>query len=104
MLFEDIRQKSEEEWKRNIEKIRESSISYSEWLNFSKDWEEIQQIRGQVNEVKREEPEWMRQMRQRMKAPVKLFLPDNNLREAMQSMQEQTGINFNIDSNLDMDL
>ncbi len=103
LLFEDIRQKSEEEWKRNIEKIRDSSITYSEWLNFSKDWEEIQQIRGQVNEVKREEPEWMRQMGQRMKAPVKLFLPDNNLREAMQSMQEQTGINFNIDSNLDMD-
>jgi len=103
ILFEEIRDKSEEEWKRNIERIRESSISYSEWLNFSKNWDEIQQIRGQVNEVKREEPEWIRQMQQRMKSRVKLFLTDNNLRVIMQMMQEQTGINFNIDSNLNVD-
>jgi general secretion pathway protein D len=56
-----------------------------------------------VNDVQREEPEWMRQMRQRMKSRVKLNITDNNLAEIMQRIQEQTGLNYQIDPNLDMD-
>lgn len=101
-LFEELRKDSEEEWRRNIERVREASIAYSEWVNYSKDWLEIEAKRSLKQIDTQEESEWVRMLRQKMEQRVTLHLPDNSLQEATVMMREQTGVNFEIDSELDL--
>ena len=101
-LFGELKRESEDEWQRNIEKVRSSSIAYAEWLNYSSDWLEIEAKRKKVGDQTEEEPEWQRLMRQKMEKRVTLHLPDNTLNEATEMMREQTGVNFYIDRALDL--
>ena len=101
-LFRELRDRSEEEWRRNIERVRDASIAYSEWVNYSDDWLEIEKKRSKSLVETEEEPEWVRMMRQKMEQRVTLHLPDNSLEEATNQMQDQTGVNFFIDRSLDL--
>jgi Flp pilus assembly secretin CpaC len=100
----EIKAKSKEEWRRNLEKIRDSSVAYSEWLTYSDDWLEIEKRRKVVGEKESEDPEWTKLIRQKMESLVTIHLPDDTLKVALDRMQEQTGVNFIIDQALAAEL
>jgi len=101
-LNDKLNEDSEEEWRRNIERVREASIAYSEWVNYSKDWREISAKRAMKQIDTDNESEWIRILKQKLEQRVTLHLPDNSLQEATVMMREQTGVNFEIDSELDL--
>ncbi|MBF0198738.1 MAG: hypothetical protein HQL32_13560 [Planctomycetes bacterium] len=101
-LFNDIKEKSSVEWRKNIEKLRESSILYSETLTYPSEWEKISK-RTAPGQTIQEEPEWLKQMKQKMELRVTLTIPDFTLPEVVEKMQEQTGVSFHIDKNLDLE-
>ena len=99
-LNRDLVEKSKEEWRRNNEKIRDSSIAYAETLSYSKDWLAIDKKRSVVENAQKDDPEWTKVIKQKMESLVTIHLPDNTLKVALERMQEQTGINFIIDQPL----
>lgn len=101
-LAKKIRKRSELEWRKNIEKIRESSLVYSDTIVYPENWHEIK--RRKAIEVKRtSEPEWQKQMKQKMKLPVNLQLVDRGILDILGLIQDQTGINFVVDPALDLE-
>ena len=99
-LNRELVEKGKEEWRRNNEKIRDSSIAYAEGLTYSKDWLAIDKKRSVVENAQKDDPEWTKVIKQKMEALVTIHLPDNTLKVALERMQEQTGINFIIDQPL----
>ena len=97
-----IKMKSAEEWKKNIENIEKASIFYSDPVAYPKNWDEISR-RESVQIRKTYEPEWLKQLTQKMKSRVTLLMPENSLQEIVEMIQEQTGVNFRIDPKLDLE-
>jgi len=102
ILLAKIKMKSAEEWKKNIEKIENASIFYSDPVVYPKNWDEISR-RESVQIRKTYEPEWLKQLTQKMKSRVTLHMPENSLQEIVEMIQEQTGVNFRIDPKLDLE-
>lgn len=94
-----IKEKNDEEWKRNMEKIKEASISFSQELVYPDNWDKIRERKPQsVRKV--EDPEWKKNLTRKMNLPVTLILVGNNLDEAIEILHEQTGINLVVDRGL----
>ncbi|MBF0243975.1 MAG: hypothetical protein HQL31_01715 [Planctomycetes bacterium] len=99
----EIHEKSEDEWKKNIEKIKDASIAYSDTLVYSDEWDIIRQRKIQTVR-KIEDPEWKKKIRSNLERPVNLTVLDHTLQEAIEQLQEQVkDINFQIDRGIFLD-
>lgn len=97
-----IKKRSQEEWKKNMERIDNASIFYADPVVFPDNWHEIN--RRKAIKIKRaSQPEWVKQLTQKLRARVTMLLPDNGLQEISEMMQEQTGVNIVLDPNLDLE-
>jgi hypothetical protein len=102
IALDRVKMKSKEEWKKNIEKIEKASIFYSDTVVYPDNWADVSR-RKAVQIRKTYQPEWLKQLTQKMKARVSLSLPENSLQEIVEMLQEQTGVNFRIDPKLDLE-